>query len=232
MAEHWDELIKINSTNHQPTNLRQECREYGYIWAFSERTSDMRLAKTQPVIDIKPEPAPGANQTTSGGAPTRVIRKSVEESAGLSKGDPVQALRVANVEKKDTERQEKNDYPPTVIALAEQGNRKVSVENVVADLEPGAEPDWFTQRRDSLELGVMIGETVSAIARSAAYALRRMESYSGLTFPRISVDDARKSAAYVRRSITCLERLHPQLLALTKSDAKDEASIGATQDQH
>jgi hypothetical protein len=37
LAQHWARLQECDLTNHHPTNVRQECRDAGYAWAFDQR---------------------------------------------------------------------------------------------------------------------------------------------------------------------------------------------------
>lgn len=65
----------------------------------------------------------GGRRPNCSGAPT-VSRTQAARDAGLSRDQKVTALRVANVDEGDFERQVESDDPPTVTALAEQGRQR------------------------------------------------------------------------------------------------------------
>jgi hypothetical protein len=37
LAENWTTVAAVHSKNHHPIQIRQECRDAGYEWAFDQR---------------------------------------------------------------------------------------------------------------------------------------------------------------------------------------------------
>jgi|SRR4029453_3692686 hypothetical protein len=81
------------------------------------------------------QPARGANQNISRGAPTKVTRTSAARDAGLSTDQKVQALRVANVPTDEFDRLVEAEQPATVTELARRGRES----RTIVDLE-GRDP--------------------------------------------------------------------------------------------
>lgn len=86
------------------------------------------------------QPAHGANQNISGGAPTKVTRSTAAREAGLSRDQQVTAMRVANIPQRDFEEQIEAPTPPTITRLAEQGTRPAPVQQ---DTLKGRDPNDF-----------------------------------------------------------------------------------------
>jgi hypothetical protein len=72
--------------------------------------------------------AHGANQNISEGDHTNVTRTSMAKSAGMSKHQQVQAVRVAAVPHSEFAQLVESDNPPTVTKLAEMGRKKYIID--------------------------------------------------------------------------------------------------------
>ncbi len=95
---------------------------------LAQRIQDRAVRRCGELLKQVPA-AHGANQNIQEGDHPNVTRSSVAASAGLTEHQAKTALRVASIPAADFERQVESDSPPTVTALAEQGTRRLSVEN-------------------------------------------------------------------------------------------------------
>ena len=84
-------------------------------------------------------------------APTQISRSKAARDAGMSQRQKETALRVANVDRDEFERDVESDDPPTVTALAERGTDKkpstISITDQAAMMAEGAIARLFAEAR-------------------------------------------------------------------------------------
>jgi len=148
------------------------------------------------------EPAKGGdrgNAATGGRLPVGETRKSVATSAGLSKDQQKQALRVASIPEREFERAVESPRPPTVTELAKQGTKQAPSRASTAHLY-GRDPKDFeasTRAQGALRAFVNVAseiEPATAVRGAVPHELSRMAA------------NARAGAAWIAKVVRELER--------------------------
>ena len=134
--------------------------------------------------------AHGANQNISEGDHTNVTRTSMAKSAGMSKHQQVQAVRVAAVPHSEFVQLVESDNPPTVTKLAEMGRKKY-----IIDLK-GRDPSHFNK-------------AMHFVGGIEAYA-RECKAYDVQSITAILTDTERSR---LRAAINKINAIHDQIIA-------------------